>query len=67
MSDPWKEMDDWCVAKSKALSVKMTTHLKATKFNTSDPDYRVMLGQHKAFSRMRSYIHGAKAVLGEVG
>jgi hypothetical protein len=52
------ELDRWCVRQNDELSQAMNPYIMAGG-SIDDPQYRQQLGQHQAFMRMRSYIHGA--------
>lgn len=51
-------IDRWCVKQMGKLSDEMHPFLLAGG-DLRDPEYRHQLGQHAAFMRMRSYLHGA--------
>lgn len=55
----WQRIDAWCQMQADKLSKAAHDMLKHNKHNTNDPDYRIVLGQHQAFQKMRSFIHGA--------
>lgn len=54
----WAAMDEWCRARSEHLTQRAGEHIEAGK-SPYDPDYRVLLGEHRAYMAMRSFIHGA--------
>lgn len=56
MTDPWQVLDDWAKQKSETTANKCHDHLKASK-PLNDPCYRMNLGEHRAFQRLRSFIH----------
>ena len=58
MTDEWKAMDEWCAKHLAKLSQPMADHVMQG-IGLNDPQYRRWLGEHIAFSRMRSFIHGA--------
>lgn len=57
MGDPWEEMDAWCRRKQASLSLQSAPYVP---HHLEHPEYRRLLGQHQAFGKMRSFIHGAK-------
>ncbi len=58
MSEPWEAMDEWCRSKLASLSLQSAPYVPD---RLEHPEFRRLLGQHQAFMRMRSFIHGAKA------
>ena len=60
MSDFLSAMDEWCKARSARLSEKAAKHVMSGR-RIDDPEYRVMLGGHRAYLAMRSFIHGCRA------
>lgn len=58
MPEAWKAMDDWCRKQMQALKARSEPHVMSGG-DLNDPEYRRLLGQHQAFSRMRSFIHGS--------
>lgn len=58
-SDPWAAMDEWCQRQCEKLGLPMTEHIMDGG-SLNLPNYRQQLGQHQAFMRMRSFIHGAR-------
>ena len=59
MSDQWTEMDEWCAARIERLTAKAGEHVMAGR-SLEQPRYRMMLGEHRAYSAMRSFISGAR-------
>lgn len=55
-------LDEWVVAQQTKLRKGMDTYLLSGG-DTEAPVYRQQLGQHQAFSRIRSYLHGSRAAL----
>ena len=51
------DIDDWCVKRQAALRKQMDPYIMGGG-NLDDPQYRVQLGEHRAYMAMRSYIHG---------
>ena len=51
------ELDDWCKSRADRVSAEAAAHLnRGLPLNA--PDYRTMLGEHRAYLAVRSYIHG---------
>lgn len=59
--DSTREMgfDDWCKRQIAKLSAIMNPYVMQG-LDLDAPDYRHLLGQHHAFMRMRSFIHGSR-------
>lgn len=49
-------MGIWCVKQMQKLERQMLPFF--SKGQLDSPEYRSLLGQHQAFGRMRSFIHG---------
>lgn len=56
------ELDAWLKKQCSRLKARMHPHILKGR-SLDDPAYRTDLGQHQAFMRMRSYIHGTAAAL----
>lgn len=54
-------VDAWVVKQIAGLSGPLESHVM-NGGSVDTPGYRYLLGQHTAFSRLRSFIHGAKAL-----
>ena len=59
-ADALTVMDDWCRKQMAALSER-TTPMVMNGVDLDSPEYRRLLGQHQAFHKMRSFIHGCRA------
>jgi hypothetical protein len=57
--DGWGEMDAWCTKRAAELSGKASEHIVAGR-SLEEPHYRTILGEHRAYLAMRSFIHGAR-------
>lgn len=60
MSDDLEALDAWCKARAARLTEKAGAHILAGK-GTNAPAYRTLLGEHRAYMAMRSFIHGSRA------
>lgn len=58
--DAIREMDAWCKRRATALCYKAEKHILAGG-SLEDPGYRMMVGEHRGYIAMRSYIHGSLA------
>ena len=58
-------LDDWCKKRARRLTERASQHiLRGHDPKLIDPEYRAWLGEHRAYTAMRSYIHGSlRAVL----
>lgn len=52
------EMDAWCVKQIARLRGRLDPYIMAGG-DLDDPEYRHWHGQHAAFMRMRSFLHGS--------
>lgn len=52
-------LDDWCKDRAARLTEKAGAHILAGR-SLDAPRYRMMLGEHRAYMAMRSFIHGAR-------
>lgn len=53
------EMDAWCEKRVEALSRRAGRHVMRAG-SLQAPRYRTILGEHRAYSAMRSFIHGCR-------
>lgn len=52
------EVDAWCVRRADRISEQANKHILSGK-SLNDPGYRMILGEHRAYMAMRSFIHGS--------
>lgn len=64
MTDDLKALDQWCSRRLNVLNERSASHIRAGRSVTA-PDYRFLLGEHRAYMAVRSYIHGSRASLKE--
>lgn len=57
-TDQWREMDEWCRKRAAVLTERSNQHIRSGR-SLDDPDYRLLLGEHRAYLAMRSFIHGS--------
>lgn len=53
------QLDKWLRKQCDALTLPMGWHIMAGR-SLEDPQYRLQLGQHQAYMRVRSYLSGAR-------
>jgi hypothetical protein len=54
-----QQIDDWARRRQAALVERSNEHIRRGR-DLNDPDYRVILGEHRAYMALRSFIHGAR-------
>lgn len=52
-------IDDWARRRQAALVERSNEHIRLGR-GLNDPDYRVLLGEHRAYMALRSFIHGSR-------
>lgn len=52
-------LDEWCAERIEKLLTGMETYIMSGG-KPNNPNYRQQLGQHQAYSAMRSFISGSK-------
>lgn len=57
MDELLAEIDEWCKRRAAGLVEKSNQHVLAGR-SLTEPDYRLMLGEHKGYMAVRSFIHG---------
>jgi len=57
--DAVAEMDEWCKRRLAKLLARSNDHIRLGR-DLNDPDYRLLLGEHRAYMAMRSFIHGQR-------
>lgn len=60
------EIDEWCAKRLTNLTERSNQHIKAGR-KLDDPDYRLLLGEHRAYMAVRSFIHGSRAAISAMG
>jgi hypothetical protein len=53
------QIDAWCKSRADNVSAQAEVHLKKG-LPLNAPNYRTMLGEHRAYLAMRSFIHGMR-------
>lgn len=56
-------LDDWCERRAGRLGAISAQHLLGGG-SVDDPHYRALVGEHRAYLAMRSFIHGSRAASG---
>ena len=57
-TDAFAALDEWCMKRAARVSEQAQQHIRKGKSLTA-PDYRTLLGEHRAYLAMRSFIHGS--------
>lgn len=57
--DGFAALDDWCKARLDRLTEQASQHIMRGK-SLNAPNYRTLLGEHRAYMAMRSFIHGSR-------